>query len=407
MSIPESTGTPRTNTDQSRGFRVQGANSDYRMRPRARTVLILLLTFGLLAYFLRDADMGEVWAETRRADPWALALTLAATAATYVLRAVRWQYLLAPIGPTHFGVAFRTTVIGFAASALLPARAGEVIRPYLLAKREGLSATSAFATVILERLLDLLTVLLLFAGYVFFGAAGVVARDPSQLARVKFGGAVAGVGAILASIIFFALAGHPERLGRFTLGIERVLPRALARAAARFVETFAQGLAVMRQPGRLVAALALSFPLWISIAVGIWLTSRAFHITFPFSASFLVMMMLVVGVAVPTPGAIGGYHAFFQFTVETFFNAQHDRAVGAAIVLHAISFLPVTILGLVYMMNEGLTLAGAKRLAETAAPEPAEATTDRQSVEPMRPHGSPPPRQDPPMAREPARRWTE
>lgn len=364
------------------------------MRPRVRTVLILLLTFGLLAYFLRGADMREVWAETRRADGGALLLALAATGLTYVLRALRWQYLLAPIGPTHFSTAFRTTVIGFAASALLPARAGEVIRPYLLARREGLSATSAFATIILERLLDLLAVLLLFAGYVLFGAAGVVARDPSHLARVKFGGAVAGGGAILASIVFFVLAGHPDRLGRLTLSIERLLPGRLARAAAQFVETFAQGLAVMRQPGRLVAALALSFPLWISISAGIWLTSQAFHITFPFSASFLVMTMLVVGVAVPTPGAIGGFHAFFQFTAETFFGAPHERAVGAAIVLHAISFLPVTILGLLFMLSEGLTLSGAKRLAEGAAGEPASGAGESESAGDQ--EGSPPPEREPP-----------
>jgi uncharacterized protein (TIRG00374 family) len=339
------------------------------MRSRLRTVLILLLTLGLLGYFLRGADMHEVWAETRRANAGDLLLALVATASTYLLRALRWQYLLAPIGTTHFVTAFRTTVIGFAASALLPARAGEVIRPYLLARRERLSATAAFATIILERLLDLVTVLLLFAAFVFLGAAGVLSDDPGLLAQVKFGGAVAAVGSLVAFVVLFALAGHPERLGRLALSIERVLPAALARAVARFVETFAQGLAVMRQPARLVASLALSFPLWISIAAGIWLTSRAFHITFPFSASFLVMAMLTVGVAVPTPGAIGGFHTFFQIAVQAFFGAPHDRAVGAAIVLHAISFVPVTILGLIFMVGEGLTLAGVQRLAKTAAPD--------------------------------------
>ena len=115
------------------------------MRSRVRTVLICLLTIGLLAFFLRNADMAGVWAETRRARTDLLVLALIVTALTYVLRALRWQYLLAPIGPTHFANAFRTTVIGFAASFLLPARAGEVIRPYLLARKENLSATAAFA----------------------------------------------------------------------------------------------------------------------------------------------------------------------------------------------------------------------------------------------------------------------
>ena len=113
-------------------------------------------------------------------------------------------------------------------------------------------------------------------------------------------------------------------------------------------------------------SLALSFPLWLSIAAGIWLTSRAFHITFPFAASFLVMAVLVVGVAVPTPGAIGGFHAAYEFAVGTFFAAPPDRAVGAAFVLHAISFVPVTILGVLFMVSEGLTLAGAREIAASA-----------------------------------------
>jgi glycosyltransferase 2 family protein len=337
------------------------------MRQRARHVLIVLLTFGLLAYFLRDANMREVWEETRRANPWLLGTALVTTALTYVLRAYRWQFLLAPIGPTHFGTAFRTTVIGFAATSLLPARAGEVIRPYLLARRENLSATAAFATIILERLLDLVTVLLLFAAFVLLGASGIVSDDPSQFARVKFGGLLAAGGSLIASAVFFALAGHPERLGRLTLGIERVLPGAIARAAARFVQTFAQGLAVMRQPSQMASALILSFPLWISIGAGIWLTSRAFHITFPFTASFLVMTILVVGVAMPTPGAIGGFHAAYQIAVQTFFAAPTDRAIGGAIVLHAISFLPVTIAGVLFMLREGMTLSGARKLAESAS----------------------------------------
>src|SRR5688572_23678101 len=192
------------------------------MSSRVRTVLILLLTFGLLWFFFRNADMPRVWAEVRHARAPLLLGAVLITGVTYVLRALRWQYLLAPIGHTRFSNAFRATVIGFAATFLLPARAGEVIRPYLLARREGLPGTAAFATIILERLLDLVTVLLLFAFFVFLGAAGVGSDDPGQLAQVKFGGAVAAAGSIVAFIVLFALAGHPERLGRLALNIERV-----------------------------------------------------------------------------------------------------------------------------------------------------------------------------------------
>jgi len=336
------------------------------MRSRVRTVLIFLLTLGLLGYFFRNADLAGVWAETRRADPWLLGLAVAITGLTYAMRAWRWQSLLAPIGPTRFSNAFQTTVMGFAASFVLPARAGEVMRPYLLARRESLRATAVFATVILERLLDLATVLLLFAVFVLTVPRGVIAADASALARLEFWGAVAALASIAGLGVLFALAGHPDRLGRAALRIERVLPARLARAVADFAETFAQGLAVLRQPAPLVSAIAMSFPLWMSIAAGIWLTSQAFHITFPYTASFLVMTVLVVGVAMPTPGAIGGFHTAYQIAVSTFFGVPTDRAIGAAIVLHAISFIPVTLLGMAFMMREGLTLSGARRIAAEA-----------------------------------------
>jgi uncharacterized membrane protein YbhN (UPF0104 family) len=155
-------------------------------------------------------------------------------------------------------------VIGFSASFLLPARPGEVLRPYLLAKREGLPPTAAFATVILERLL---------------------------------------------------------------------------------------------------VSLILSFPLWLSIGLGIWVTSRAFHMTFSYLGSFLVMTLLVVGVAMPTPGQIGGFHAMYRIAVVEFFGVPDPTAVAAGFVLHAISFVPVTALGLVFMAREGLTFARMKQMA--------------------------------------------
>ena len=354
-----------------RGSRVTTAENC--MRRHVRTVVIVLLTVGLLAFFFRKADPAAVWAETKRADPFLLVLATVVTALTYTIRALRWQSLLAPIGRTHYAVAFETTVIGFAANSLIPGRVGEVLRPYLLARRESLNATSAFATIILERVLDLATVLMLFAYFVFAAAPGSISGDPAQLRLVKFGGAVAAASAVGGLLVLFALAGHPERLGRIALRVERVLPDRLARALAAFVETFAQGLAVMRDPARLVTALALSFPMWMSIAAGIWLTSRAFHITFAYPGSFLVMTVLVVGVAAPTPGGVGAFHAAYQFAVTEFFAASIDRAVGAAIVLHALSFVPVTLLGLAFMARQGLTFGRAREIA-TGAPSSPQAS---------------------------------
>src|SRR5215217_5729736 len=135
--------------------------------PRRRfpwhTLLIALLTVVLVGLFLRNINWSEAWDKTRQANTGWLVLAVVVTLQTYLLRAWRWRVLMRPLGGAAFRTAFRTSVIGFAASFLLPARAGEVLRPYLLARQEGLNAASTFATVIVERLLDLCTVLGLFA----------------------------------------------------------------------------------------------------------------------------------------------------------------------------------------------------------------------------------------------------
>ena len=334
------------------------------MRRQRQTIfIILILTILLLAFFFRNANLRQVWVEVRHAE---LTLLLAATimqAATYLVRALRWQYLLRPIGRVRLSTAFRTTVVGFAASFLLPARAGEFLRPYLLARREGLSATATFATVVLERLLDASVVLLLFSSFLLFFDPGMTAIDSRVFGAVKVGGALSAAGAVVALCTIFLLAGHPEKLGRAALQIDRVLPVWIAHSVSSVVQRFTEGLAVMRQPMQLLVAVTLSFPLWLSIAVGIWLVTRAFHIELPYTGSFLLMVLLVVGVSVPTPGGIGGFHAAYQIGVTAFYAVPNDQAVGAALVLHAVSFLPVTLLGVVYMAQDGLNLSRIRRLA--------------------------------------------
>jgi len=100
------------------------------------------------------------------------------------------------------------------------------------------------------------------------------------------------------------------------------------------------------------------------------LVTLAFGLTMPFAGAFLVVMYLVVGVAVPTPGGAGGFHVAYQFAVMTYFGAGADAAAVAAVVLHLVSFVPVAILGLVFMWQDGLTLGSLKRM-NTKEAEPS------------------------------------
>ena len=337
------------------------------MRSHLRTIIVLALAAALVGLFLYRVDLVRVAAEIARARPEWLALSLATTIVNLAIRAFRWQYLLEPLGHTTFARAFRATAVGFAANSVLPARAGEVIRPYFLARTERvggrMSATGAFATIILERLLDVITVLALLASYVFIFGRDLRLTNPVAVTWLKGIGGVAAAVAFGVLVILFVLAGDPERLGRATERLARVVP-SFAAVIARIAEKFARGLGAIRRPGRLLVALAWSFPLWLSIAEGIWAVAVAFRLTMPFTGSFVVIALLVLGVAVPTPGAIGGFHAAFRYSATTFFGAPDAAAVGAAIVLHLISIGPSLLLGLMFAAQEGLNVTSMRRLAD-------------------------------------------
>lgn len=340
--------------------------SPHRSR-RWQTLAIVLLTVGLLALFLRNINLREAWEAVLGAHVGWIAAAILVTIQTYVLRAWRWRWLLRPLGPTRFRIAFRTTVMGFAASSLLPGRVGELLRPYALARQERLNPAAAMATIVVERLLDLCTVLVLFAIAIL--AAG---RDVGR--EIETAGLLGAAAALGGMAVLFVLAGHPERLGRLAARAAAWLPSRIASLVDHLVQTFIGGLRVMRSPADLLWSVVWSVPLWLSIALGIVFTSWAFDLTMTFTGSFLVVGYLTVGVAVPTPGAAGGFHYFYWLALTQLFGAPDSAAGAAAIVLHLVTFVPVTILGLVYMWQDGLTLGQARAVGSSAAPVPA--TTD-------------------------------
>jgi len=255
---------------------------------------------------------------------------------------------------------------------VLPARAGEVIRPYFLARQapeeqQGtMTATGAFATIILERLLDIVTVLGLLASFVFIFGKDRGRVNPTGFALVTWAGVTAAIVATTALVVLFVLAGDPERLGRMMARLEQVLPSKLAGLIAKIAEKFARGLGVIRRPARLLISLAWSLPLWLCIAVGIWSMARAFQLAIPFTGAFLMIALLTLGVAVPTPGAVGGFHEAFRVGATMFYGAPDDAAVAAAIVLHLFSIGPSLLLGLFFAAQEGLNFGGMQRLANQA-----------------------------------------
>jgi glycosyltransferase 2 family protein len=336
---------------------------------RRRLAAGAMVAIVLLALVLRGVAWPALFRALRDAHRLPLLGLLILSVAMYAIRAWRWGFLLAPLGRVPFSRLFPVTMIGFLAGLVIP-RAAEVLRPYLVSRSHGIPTSAGFATVVVERLLDLLTVLTLFAAYLF-----VLPVPPQQthgplLDLLKVAGAATAAGAI--AVVVALVAFHRNAARAMSL-LDRVfsrLPPRLAGPAGRGLRAFGEGLAVFQAPfAHLMALAGQSLALWLAIALGFQMNNAAFGIDLPFQATFLLTAFLTVGVSIPTPGMVGGFHAFYVLALNQAFGIPKDTAVAAGLTAHALSNLPVLILGLFYLGREGLTLGKVAAMTEEKAGE--------------------------------------
>jgi uncharacterized membrane protein YbhN (UPF0104 family) len=208
---------------------------------------------------------------------------------------------------------------------------------------------------------------MLLASFVLVFDPGMDHADSRLYGLVEIGGITVGVLAVAVLVAMFVAARDPAAMGRWAYKVEHLLPGKVTHKLAEALLRFGEGLAVVRTPRRLALALALSFPLWLTIGLGIWAATRAFGIDMPFTGTFLLIALLIVGVSVPTPGNVGGFEAAVQIGLTSFYGVPNDRAVGAALVLHAVSLLPTIVLGFLFAIQDGLGFGGMRNLAHAAA----------------------------------------
>jgi uncharacterized protein (TIRG00374 family) len=333
-----------------------------------------LLAVVLLAFFFRGMDWAALGGALRDARILPLAGLVLVTIAVYALRAWRWGDLLLPLGRVGFADLFSATMVGFASGLLIP-RAGEFVRPWLVSRRHPIPTSAGFATIILERLVDLITVLVLFAVYLFVLPTPAAQAENRLTELVKLGGAVTGVVALAVLAFLLALHANADRVTGFFEKVLKHFPRWLAEPCGRILGTFSSGLAVLRAPLPQLAKVGLqSLAVWLLIALGFHLNHAAFGIVLPFHATFLLIAFLVVGVAIPTPGMVGGFHAFYLLALAEVFGVPRAPAAAAAVAAHALTNLPILVFGLVLLGREGLSLGRV-----------VEATRDERELSEVRP----------------------
>ncbi len=340
------------------------------MRIGWRGAIGILLGIGLLAFTLREVSLAEVWGVLRESDPWLFALATIAGTLIFPLRARRWQTILEPVAPKlPMGALWRSVAVGMMVTNTIPARAGEFARAFALTRETPrVPFTAAFASVAVDRVFDGMVVLALLFVAMWDPA---LARDAaiggySLMQIARFGS----IGAATGLAVLYAIVIAPERWEALFRAVARRLAPGLEDRGARLLRTFAEGLAVLRHPGRFAAVLGWTLAHWLLHAFAFWLGFQAVGIEVPLTAALLLQGVIAFSVALP---AAPGFFGLFEVAAVAglaLYGVDPTIAVSWALGFHLLTFLPITLFGLYYFGRLGIRLGDLRAAdAPPAAPE--------------------------------------
>jgi len=334
------------------------------MKGHGKTLVGIAATVFFLWLALRQVVWHEVAGHLREANWWLLGLSVLISTLGMHVRAMRWKPLLEPVAP---GIPFRPRIaavcIGFAANNVFPARLGEFARTWVLARQANIPLTGAFASLVLERALDgiILIIFLLgsmaLPGFPEITAGGeAVQRGVEWMVRIV---AVMLVGALV-------MAFFPTWTVRIAERVANVaLPRVIRRPLVDALHAFVGGLHVLRSPRLLSISVAWAVGQWAFLATSYMLAFRAFGITEP---GYLgaVFLQSLVGMAVAIPAAPGFFGVFEAASVYGLglWGVDESRAASVAISVHILGWLTVTGLGAYYAARLNIRLRDLKRTEE-------------------------------------------
>jgi uncharacterized protein (TIRG00374 family) len=329
----------------------------------------LLLTALLLGWVLRRTEPAAVVEQLGRASWIGLGAAMLLNFGHNLFRVWRWRVLLTPVRPgLPLRSLFAAVVLGYMTSWVVPGRLGELVRPALVAARERLPLGPCLGTVVVDRLLDGIAVLALFGVGIVATPLAAESREHAALIR----------GGLLLLLALIALP-----LGVLLVaaaGRRRIEARIGARSGARAwlgrtVLSLSEGLDALRRPGRALRIAVHTAGAWLMIAVATWIGVRACGAEVSFGAILVLLPLLVMGIALPTPGGAGGYHAAMTFGLTRMFGVPNAVAVGASLLMHLVIVLPVVIVGVGLLLVDrvsfgdvvraGRTLGAAGRAGET------------------------------------------
>lgn len=318
-----------------------------RIRDIVKFVFGVLLAAVLMAWVLRGTDLATLWSEIRNASILGLLLGGALNIGHNVFRVLRWRVLLNPV---RRGISFRAmfvaVILGYMTSWVIPGRLGELVRPMLLSTRESLALGPIVGSVVADRILDIVAVALLFTiGIWVTPLSGEAAKHAALL---KNGAVIMSVVAIAVLALMVAVSVSGQRLSDWFTR-RRGIFRWLGRAGV----ALAHGAGALRSPRAVGLVLIHSLAAWLMIAGGTWVCVLAGGAEVSFGTMLVILPMLVLGVAVPTPGGAGSYHGAMKAGLMLF-GVSQVTAVSVGLLAHMMMVLPVIVVGAVLLWTENV-----------------------------------------------------
>ena len=353
------------------------------MKATRKTIIQLTLGSVFVLWFVSKLNWSEVLVEVRKADWGLLALAVALLIGTYVVRTLRWRELLLPDSKPSLTALFRATTVGFTALFLM-GRAGElIVRPALLSIKERVHPSASYATVMIERVFDMVTVVVIFAvDLAIFDLVRGDLEARREFGAIKISGlalfAIAVAGIYGLSVFRSRRAGVLVYLER---RLSRVRPRRLGHGIMSLLRHVSEGLSVLHDARSLAVTLSYTLLMWGMVVAVNLLVIRAFGITpaeVPISGVVFVMGLSMIGSAIPTPGGSAGpFHAATAASL-VLLGIERNKAGSVAIILHLVVFAPATVFGFFFAVKDGISIA---RLVRSGEDSIAPAASDSENAE--------------------------
>jgi uncharacterized protein (TIRG00374 family) len=302
--------------------------------------ILISLVFMYLAF--RKVNLEQMIEAFKLAKYWYIVPAVLVMFLSYWLRSFRWRYLMAPVKRIETSALFSSLLIGYMANSFLPAHLGEFVRAYVIGKKKDIPSSTVLASIIIERILDVLTLIALM------GLTVIVFPFPGW---VKRSGYIFLAVVVLLFLALVLMKMYQKQSLAFIAKFTRWLPTKLEERINGAFRSLIDGIVPLMKKNHYLKVFVLTVLIWFCYAVSFQILFYSFsfveNYSLPWLASLVLLVLTTIGILVPSsPGYIGVYHFLCQVGLG-FFGVPKGAALSYAFVMHGINFFPIIVVGLI------------------------------------------------------------